>query len=225
MKKPILLAALFFALIMPQTFAAETAATPAACGPECKCAEEAAYKKTINERADKIVAALKIDDAAKALRARDAVAKQYGDLRDIHDARDAALKKAKTIADKSAREAADAAVKADAQARLDALHAAFLAKLGAELTLEQIDGVKNGLTYNVLNVTYNAYMKMLPDLTTEQKKQVMDWLVEAREKAMDEGTSNAKHAVFGKYKGRINNYFSKLGINMKEAEKNLTGKK
>lgn len=220
MKKHILLSAVA-ALILSVNAAA---ASPT---PDCAvCAAEAEYTNTINKRADDIVVKfVKIDDAAKALRARDAIAKQYRDLRDIHDARDAALKEAKAITDKAAREAKETTIKADAQLRLDSLHAAFLAKLGVELNAEQIDGVKNGLTYNVLNVTNNAYMKMLPDLTAEQKKQVWDWLVEAREKAMDEGSSNAKHAVFGKYKGRINNYFAKLGINMKEAEKNLTGKK
>jgi hypothetical protein len=42
------------------------------------------------------------------------------------------------------------------------------------------------------------------------------WLVEARELAMDEGSSDAKHAVFGKYKGRINNYLSAAGYDMKK---------
>jgi hypothetical protein len=42
------------------------------------------------------------------------------------------------------------------------------------------------------------------------------WLVEARELAMDEGSSEKKHAVFGKYKGRINNYLSAEGYDMKK---------
>ena len=35
---------------------------------------------------------------------------------------------------------------------------------------------------------------------------------------MDQGSSKAKHAVFGKYKGRINNYLAKQGYDMKQAE-------
>jgi hypothetical protein len=38
---------------------------------------------------------------------------------------------------------------------------------------------------------------------------------------MDAGTSKEKHAWFGKYKGKINNYLSAEGYNMKLAEKNL----
>jgi hypothetical protein len=57
---------------------------------------------------------------------------------------------------------------------------------------------------------------MLPRLTQEQKDKMYAWLVEARELAMDEGSSDAKHAVFGKYKGRINNYLSAAGFDMKK---------
>jgi len=60
---------------------------------------------------------------------------------------------------------------------------------------------------------------MLPNLTDAQKKQILDWLTEAREHAMDAESSDKKHAWFGKYKGRINNYLAAAGIDMKKAEK------
>ncbi len=47
---------------------------------------------------------------------------------------------------------------------------------------------------------------MIPGLTEDQKNQMLAWLSEAREKAMDAESSDKKHAWFGKYKGRINNY-------------------
>ena len=39
-------------------------------------------------------------------------------------------------------------------------------------------------------------------LSDEEKKQIMAWLIEARELAIDAESSNKKHEVFGKYKGR-----------------------
>ena len=42
-------------------------------------------------------------------------------------------------------------------------------------------------------------------LTDEEKQQIMAWLKEARELAIDAESSKKKHEVFGKYKGRINN--------------------
>jgi hypothetical protein len=43
-----------------------------------------------------------------------------------------------------------------------------------------------------------------------------NWLKEARELAMDGESSDKKHAIFGKYKGRINNYLSAQGYDMKK---------
>ena len=42
---------------------------------------------------------------------------------------------------------------------------------------------------------------------------------------MDAGSSDEKHAWFGKYKGKINNYLAAAGYNMKQAEKNLATKR
>ena len=75
------------------------------------------------------------------------------------------------------------------------------------------------MTYRVMPLTYKAYLDMLLNLTGEQKAKIYNWLKEARELAMDEGSSDDKHGVFGKYKGKINNYLSSLGYNMKAEEK------
>lgn len=174
------------------------------------------------QRAEKIVAALHLADSAQAVRVRDLVARQYEQLRGIHQLRDTGLKTAKESADKAAAEKRRAEVLAQTDARLSTLHAQYLTALAAELTPAQIDGVKDGMTYGVLPLTFRVYQQMLPDLTAEQKAQILAWLTEAREHAMDGSTSEEKHAWFGKYKGRINNYLAKAGYNMKEAEKNLT---
>ena len=95
-------------------------------------------------------------------------------------------------------------------------HEAFIAHLKEQLTETQIDKVKDGMTYNVFPITYTAYQDMLPNLTAEQKDKIYNWLKEARELAMDAGSSDKKHAVFGKYKGKINNYLSAAGYDMKK---------
>ena len=75
------------------------------------------------------------------------------------------------------------------------------------------------MTYGVVPITFDGYQQMLPELTDEQRHEIHAQLLEAREYAMDAGSSDAKHAVFGKYKGRINNYLSRAGIDLKQAEK------
>lgn len=184
---------------------------------------EAAYTRTITERADKIVATLSLADSAKARRVRDLIAGQYRALRAIHDPRDARIQaaKAKAKEDQPAAEAEIKAAQDEAKTRLDKLHGEYLAQLSAELSPEQVNQVKDGMTYGVLQVTFNAYSKMFPTLTDPQKAQIRSWLTEAREIAMDGSTANEKHAVFGKYKGRINNYLSAAGYDLKEGEENL----
>ena len=179
------------------------------------------------ERAEKIVAALALPDAARASRIRDVVASQYTSLRAVHEARDIALQAARANAetDKAASEAAVRAARDAATARQAELHYAFLARLATELDAAQIDQIKDGMTYGVVPKTFRVYQEMLPDLGTEQKAQLLAWLIEAREHAMDAGSSQEKHAWFGKYKGRINNYLSKAGYDMKKAEREMFARK
>lgn len=184
---------------------------------------DVAYTSAITERADKIVDRLGLADSAKAARVRDIIIRQYRDLNTIHTERDVKIKsvKAATGSDKDAVAAAVQAAYDETKPYLDKLHGEFLARLSAELSPEQVDKVKDGLTYGVLPLTYGVYLKMYPHLTDEQKRQIMTWLIEAREIAMDGSTSDEKHAVFGKYKGRINNYLSKAGYDAKQGGQNL----
>lgn len=178
------------------------------------------YFKVINNRAAKIVAAFHSSDSVFNKKVTAIVAEQYISLGRIHDGRNAKIKEIKskgtelTADDKAAIQK----LEADADQDLAKLHTAYLAKLSALCTPQQIDEIKNGMTFNVLNVTYTAYQDMLLTLTEEQNKQILAWLTEAREKAMDAESADKKHAVFGKYKGRINNYLSAAGIDMKKEE-------
>jgi Spy/CpxP family protein refolding chaperone len=184
---------------------------------------QAAYQKVTQERAAKIVATLDIADTNRAARVRDLIAQQYQDLSQLHEARDAQVAEIKKQSgdDKAKAEAAIKTAQTETGTKIDQLHTAYLAKLGAELTPEQVEKVKDGMTYGVVPLTYGVYLRMYPALTDEQKKQVLAWLQEARELAMDAGSSDAKHAVFGKYKGRINNYLVKQGYDLKEGGRNL----
>jgi hypothetical protein len=183
--------------------------------------EEAAYTKTITQRADKIVAALGISDHSKAAEVSTIISKQYRNLSNIHAARDAKIKEAKlqNTDNKELQAAAIKAIEDKAKSALDKLHKKYISSLSAKLTSEQVEKVKDGMTYGVVPITYKGYNEMLPNLTEVQKKQILDWLIEARENAMDAETSDKKHWWFGKYKGRINNYLSAQGIDMNKASK------
>ncbi len=173
---------------------------------------EAAYTADINKRADDVIKFAGIDDSAKVARVHEALMNQYRGLRALHDARDAKLKIASD-------DAAKAQIKKASEADVKKLHDEFLAKLNADLNPEQVEKVKDKMTYNVVPITYAGFQDMLPTLTEPQKAYILAQLKEAREIAMDQGSSKEKHDVFGKYRGRINNYLSKQGYDLKQASK------
>jgi len=181
---------------------------------------DTAYIRVVTQRADKIVASMSMSNTGLSTQVRDIIAQQYQDLNAIDTERDEQKKAAKEQLkdDKSSLDARLQAIEDGANKKIAALHQQYLAKLSAKLSPAQVDQVKDGMTYGVLPLTYGVYMDMLPNLTQQQKAQMMAWLIEAREHAMDAGSSKKKHAWFGKYKGRINNYLSAAGYDMKQAE-------
>ncbi|MFO1450856.1 MAG: DUF3826 domain-containing protein [Opitutaceae bacterium] len=184
-------------------------------------------RAVLEQRATKIATSLKLADPAKTTRVATLIANQYESLARIHALRDEKVKaaKASSPSDKTASEATITAARNEATAAQDQLHASYLTALATELSPAEIDQVKDGMTYGVLPLTFRVYQDMLPNLSAEQKAQIHAWLVEAREHAMDASTSEEKHGWFGKYKGRINNYLSAAGIDMKQAERDLTARR
>jgi len=179
--------------------------------------KDTAYTSVINARAKKIVATIGITDSLKANHVKNIIANQYRNLNDIQTLRDTQIKAIKVSGgDKDAVNEQVKKIENEADSKITALHCKFLSALSKELTPKQVDQVKDGLTYNVVHVTFNGYTQMIPELTDKQKEQIMAWLVEAREHAMDAGSSEKKHAWFGKYKGRINNYLSAQGYDLKK---------
>lgn len=211
----------FLILLSALAVASSTALLRAAETNSTAEPKDVAYTRTLNERVTKIVAPLALTDSTKSNRVHGIIVQQYRSLNDIHSVRDTQISNAKKLTDKTTTDAAIQSARDAAKPKLDKLHGEFLGKLSAELSAEQVDKVKDGLTYGVLPLTHGVYLKMYPDLTDEQKAQIKTWLTEARELAMDGSTSDEKHAAFGKYKGKINNYLSKAGYDAKKAEQNL----
>ncbi len=170
------------------------------------------------QRSEKIVATLNLSDPTLETRIATVIADQYEALAVIHARRDEKIAAAKALSDQASRTAAVAAARDEASAAQTPLRQAYLGRLAKDLSPEQIDKIKDGMTYGVVPLTFRVYQEMLPNLTAEQKQQIHAWLVEARDHAMDASTSEEKHGWFGKYKGRINNYLAAAGIDMKEAE-------
>ena len=157
---------------------------------------DSAYVENIVKRSQKIVDGLNLNDAQKAERVRNIIANRYFLLNQIHE----------TNKDNAAQR----------DAELYKHHFELASALAAYLNDEQIDTVKDGMTFGRLKRDYNATLDMIPSLTDEEKAQVFIWLKEAREFAMDAADSKGKHYWFDKYRGRTNNWLAARGYDLKK---------
>ncbi|MFI1745640.1 DUF3826 domain-containing protein [Thalassobellus sediminis] len=174
------------------------------------------YVKVTNERAAKIVSKLELSDTKKEQAVAGIIGQQYRNISKIQEARDAKIDALKKATSKTKQKDKIEKLKKKAEKSISRLHKSYLKQLSKELTNDKIDAVKDGMTYGVLPKTYAAFLDMIPSLNQEQKDYIYSNLKEAREKAIDGGSSKEKHAWFGKYKGRINNYLSAQGYDLEK---------
>jgi len=175
---------------------------------------DTAYVAKIIDRAQKNISAVQFADSATWEAVRNIVANRYFELNDIYAERDTTKAIASRTLTGAAKNKEIDAAKALCDSKLYRSHFAFTANLSLYINEEQIEQVKDGITMGVVNVTYKANCDMIPSLKEEEKAQILAWLKEARELALDAESSKKKHDVFGKYKGRINNYLSKRGYDL-----------
>jgi len=181
--------------------------------------KEAVYNATINDRTADILKQLALTDPAKSNRVYQAIVDQYHALR----ARDEA------IDDELGNLTRDSAEWSAARIAMfphmsKPLHDRFVAKLSADLTPEQVELVKDKMTYGKVQFTYAAYCAIVPNLTDEEKAHVLDLLKQARDEAMDGGSSTEKSAIFQKFKDDINAYLDSRGHDVAKATREWQAK-
>ena len=164
--------------------------------------QDSKYVETIKGRAQKIVDGLALADAQKAVNVRNIIANRYFLLNDIHS----------RYSQKNQQDSL--------YAELYKHHFELESALSLYLNSEQVDAVKDGMTYGRLKRDYNAQLDMIPTLKEEEKAQILVWLKEAREYAMDAADSKGKHFWFDKYRGRTNNWLSARGYDLKKERDN-----
>ena len=167
--------------------------------PEQAAAE---YTQVIDVRSQKIVDALGLADTNKAAKVHDIIMEQYRALNSWHDTNDPRIKAAHH----------DKAVIANINQPLRKLHDEYLSKLAHYLTPEQVELVKDKMTYGKVQFTFKGYCVEYPNLSDENKQAILQLLKQAREEAMDAGSSGEKSAIFNDCKGKINNYLASQGI-------------
>jgi len=171
--------------------------------------EEANYTKAIEGRTANILKAVALNDTNQVARVHGIIMAQWRALNAWHNENDAKLKAAK----------ADTNAVGQIQKSLKQLHRKFIAALSECLTPAQIETVKDKMTYGVVEVTYRAYVEIVPNLTDAEKAKILELLKEGREEAMDGGSSREKAEIIKRYKGKINLYLTRNGHDVAKAYK------
>jgi hypothetical protein len=182
--------------------------TPPVSADEVK----AAYDITIEKRTQKIMQVLSITDSTKSNRVQIIIIANYHALR----ARDEAIDD--SLGDLSP-DSNEWHVQRNVMiiAMCQPFHDRFLSALSRELTPDQIETIKDQLTYGKVKFTYDAYCSIIPNLTDEDKAKILDLLKQAREVAMEGGSAGEKNDIFQQYKDQINAYLKGRGIDVDKA--------
>jgi len=175
---------------------------------------DAQYTESLNKRADKIVDALNLTDNAAKSKVHDTLVDHWRSVKAYHDEHPDKLV---TV------EGMKAKIPDPADPDVKAIHAKLLAGLSS-LSPEQVTVVKDELTIGKLAFTYKGYESIVPDMSDADKAFVRQQLTLAREEAVDARDTDAKSAVFKKYKKVIQQYFNDHGRNWDQMYKDYTNK-
>lgn len=177
---------------------------------------EREYLNVLKQRSEKILDQyVNLPPGETREKVRDLMVKQYWDLNKVHDEKDVHIQELKRSGKKDLEKAIHKK-EAKAEKKLLKLQKKYLRNLSKHLNVQQIDGVKEGMTLGAMNHNYRGFTEMIPSLKPEEKEHIRTQLLEARDKAMNLGSSEAKQAVFRQYKGKINNWLSERGYDLEK---------
>jgi hypothetical protein len=183
-------------------------------------------KQKASQRAQQLLSVLDIADADKQSKVGAIISSYLDSLENVISVRKLKMEAASHSSENQELNDARSHSAWDAAAgKLNKLHATFLGKLSSLLTIQQVDRVKDQMTENRLRAEYNRFLELLPNLTEQHKSQVMTYLVEARENAMDAETEDMRGQWFIKYRGRANNFLAAAGYDLRKATEVLEQKK
>lgn len=174
----------------------------------------------IEAKATEWVKALNLNDAAKEARVRNAIATHLKAVRDWHNAHPltevpAGINPAtgntlssmdRTIISHSAKPAS--------------VHENLMNVLKAELTPEQVETILDKYTIGKVEFTMKGYKAIVPDLKPEEEAQVLSYLKQAREQAIDFKNMKEISAIFEIYKTKCEQYLNSNGRNWHQLYKN-----
>lgn len=178
-----------------------------------------ATQKRADDKAGRLIAGLKLEDTAKAARVKGIVSDWVITMWNWHKENDAKLaqlwtqwNQARAVVPKDEFPAEVIAHQMDGvYASLKPAYNAFIARLGGEISAEQVDAVKEAWSRSPgMMRTYNAYLETVPDLNETHKKVIYDRMLRAREDAMLTDADREIVNIFKRHKVKVEAYVGTL---------------
>lgn len=103
-----------------------------------------------------------------------------------------------------------------ASAQPKSYHADLMAGLRRELTEEQVETILDKYTSGKVAFTMRGYYAIVPDLTPTEATNILGFLKQAREQAVDYSNMKLVSAIFDIYKAKSEQYLNANGRNWKQ---------
>lgn len=102
------------------------------------------------------------------------------------------------------------------------VHDSLMNVLKRELTPEQVETILDKYTVGKVAFTLKGYQAIVPDLKPEEETQILTYLKQAREQAIDYKNMNQISAIFEIYKTKCEQYLNSNGRNWRQLYKAYT---
>lgn len=168
------------------------------------------------------VEALKLNDAAKEQRVKAAIATHLKAVRDWHNEHPfTAVPAGINPATGNRLSDLDRTIIAHS-AKPASVHENLMNVLKAELTPEQVEFILDKYTIGKVDFTLKGYKAIVPDLKPEEEAQIVHYLKQAREQAIDYKNMKEISAIFEIYKTKCEQYLNNNGRNWRQLYKAYT---
>jgi hypothetical protein len=193
----------------------QTASTTKLSPEEAKAKANAELEK----KAAEWVADLKLNDAAKEQRVRDAITTHLITIRDWNnDHPFSTVPEGINPVTGNKLSELDRQVIANS-AMPASVHENLMSVLRKELAPELVDSVLDKYTIGKVAFTMNGYKAIVPDLTKEEEAKILEFLKQAREQAIDYKNIRQVSAIFEIYKTKCEQYLNSNGRNWRQLYK------
>jgi hypothetical protein len=175
-----------------------------------------------DKKASEWVAALQLNDKAKASAVKEIVVTHLKAVRDWHNEHPYTIVPAginpvtgNRLSELDRQVIANSSIPAS-------VHQNLMTGLRTYLTETQVETILDKYTIGKVAFTMTGYKAIVPDLTAEEEKTILGFLKQAREQAVDYKNMNQISAIFEIYKTKSEQYLNANGRNWRQLYKNYT---